>query len=255
MPAIKLTKSAIDSLQPRSADAVYWDSTLPGFGVKVTPKGRKVFIALYRTQGGKSRLRKYTIGPLGRITLHQARIAAQRIFAARLEGRDPAAEKLELRRREVVDRIDDVVEAFIADHVSKLRSSGELSRLLQRELILRWGARSVHDIKRRDVSDLVFGASVERSDHSAHKLLKTIKRFFSWCVGRAIMESSPATGVKSPLKATSRARILTDEELGRIVRGARQIGGVYGAIVEFLILTGQRREEVARMTWDELDPD
>jgi Arm DNA-binding domain len=197
MPTIKLTKAAIDSLQPSSADAVYWDSTLPGFGVKVTPKGRKVFIALYRTQGGTSRLRKYTIGPHGRVTLHQARTAAQRIFAARLEGRDPASEKLELRRRQVVDRVDDLVEAFITDHLSKLRSGGELSRLLRRELILRWGARSVHDIKRRDVSDLLFEAAVERTDHSAHKLLKTTKRFFSWCVGRAILETSPAVGVKS----------------------------------------------------------
>ena len=222
MPTIKLTKTAIDSLQPSSADAVYSDSTLPGFGVKVTPKGRKVFMALYRTQGGKSRLRKYTIGPCGRVTLHQARTAAQRIFAARLEGRDPAAEKLELRRREVIDRIDVVVEAFIADHVSTLRSSGELSRLLRRELILRWGARSIHDIKRRDVSDLVFEAAVERGDHSAHKLLKTIKRFFSWCVGRAILETSPAIGVKSPLKAISRDRVLTDDELEKILRGARQ---------------------------------
>src|SRR5262245_13181201 len=155
MPTIKLTKNAIDSLQPKLADAVYWDSTLSGFGVKVTPKGRKVFIAMYRTQGGKSRLRKYTIGPYGRVTLHQARAAAQRIFAARLDGRDPAAEKLEQRRRQVVDRVDDLVEAFIAEHVSKLRSSKELSRMLRRELIPRWAARSVHDIKRRDVSDLV----------------------------------------------------------------------------------------------------
>jgi integrase len=252
MPTIKLTKAGIDCLRPRPADAVYWDSTLPGFGVKVTPKGRKVFIAMYRTQGGKSRLRKYTIGPYGRITLHHARTAAQRIFAARLDGRDPAAEKLELRRRHVVDRIDDLVEAFIADHVSKLRSGGELSRLLRRELILRWGARSVHDIKRRDISDLVFEAAVERGDHSAHKLLKTVKRFFSWCVGRAVLETSPGIGVKSPLKAASRDRVLTDEELARILRGARQIGGPYGAIIEFLILTGQRREEVARMTWDEV---
>jgi len=252
MPTIKLTKAGIDCLRPRPADAVYWDSTLSGFGVKVTPKGRKVFIAMYRTQGGKSRLRKYTIGPYGRITLHHARTAAQRIFAARLDGRDPAAEKLELRRRQVVDRIDDLVEAFIADHVSKLRSGGELSRLLRRELILRWGARSVHDIKRRDISDLVFEAAAERGDHSAHKLLKTVKRFFSWCVGRAVLETSPGIGVKSPLKAASRDRVLTDEELARILRGARQIGGPYGAIIEFLILTGQRREEVARMTWDEV---
>jgi integrase len=79
--------------------------------------------------------------------------------------------------------------------------------------------------------------------------------FFSWCIGRAIVGVSPATGVRSPLKAIPRDRVLTDEELARILLGARQIGGAYGAIVEFLMLTGQRREEVAQMTWDELDLD
>jgi hypothetical protein len=64
-----------------------------GFGVKVTPKGRKVFIVLSRTGGAGSRLRKYTIGPYGRITPAMARAQAQKIFAARLDGRDPATEK------------------------------------------------------------------------------------------------------------------------------------------------------------------
>jgi hypothetical protein len=58
--------------------------------VKVTPKGRKVFIVLYRTAGAGSKLRKYAVGPYGRVTLHHARVAAQKVFAAKLEGRDPA---------------------------------------------------------------------------------------------------------------------------------------------------------------------
>ena len=87
MPSILLTKSAIDALPILQTDNIYWDSGLPGFGVKVTPKGRKVFIALYRTGGAGSRVRKYTIGPYGRITLAMARGQAQKIFAARLDGR------------------------------------------------------------------------------------------------------------------------------------------------------------------------
>ena len=70
-------------------DIVYWDSGCPGFGVKVTPKGRKVFVVLYRAGGSGSRLRKYTIGPYGRVTLHQARVVALKIFAARAEGKIP----------------------------------------------------------------------------------------------------------------------------------------------------------------------
>ena len=91
MPTIKLTKSAIDVLPTSSKDTVYWDQGCAGFGVKVTPRGRKVFIVLYRVAGAGTRVRKYTIGPYGKVTLHQARIAAQRVFTARLEGRDPAA--------------------------------------------------------------------------------------------------------------------------------------------------------------------
>ena len=63
MPRIKLTKSAIDALPTPDSDMVYWDAALPGFGIKVTPKGRKVFIVLYCAGGAGSRLRKYTIGP------------------------------------------------------------------------------------------------------------------------------------------------------------------------------------------------
>ncbi|MET0688076.1 Arm DNA-binding domain-containing protein [Methyloceanibacter sp.] len=108
MPKVKLTKSTIDALATPGKDIVYWDSGFPGFGVKVTPKGRKVFIVLYRTGGAGSRLRKYTIGPYGRVTLHQAHKTALKIFAARTEGRDPAAEKQHARHRMVTDRVEDL---------------------------------------------------------------------------------------------------------------------------------------------------
>jgi Arm DNA-binding domain len=137
MPTIKLTKSAVDALAPTARDEVYWDAGLPGFGVKVTPRGRKVFIAMYRVHGGTSRLRKYTIGPYGRVTLHHARATAQRVFTARLDGGDPAAEKLEKRRQQVADRIDDLVESFIAEHLATLKSGRELAQLLRREVLPR----------------------------------------------------------------------------------------------------------------------
>jgi hypothetical protein len=56
VPTIKITKTAIDALPVHAKDTVYWDAGLPGFGVKVTPKGKKVFIVLYRTGGAGSRL-------------------------------------------------------------------------------------------------------------------------------------------------------------------------------------------------------
>ena len=124
MPRIKLTKSAIDALPTPDSDLVYWDAALPGFGVKVTPIGRKVFIVLYRTGGAGSRLRKYTIGPYGHVTLHQARIAAQKVFTAKLDGRDPASEKREAKRRVAVDRVEDLLETFIGQRLLQNRSVG-----------------------------------------------------------------------------------------------------------------------------------
>ena len=253
MPRIKLTKSAIDALPTPATDVVYWDAGCPGFGVKVTPKGRKVFIVLYRTGGGGSKLRKYTIGPYGRVTLHQARVAAQRVFAAKLEGRDPASEKREAKRRVVADRVEDLLETFIAQHLSQNRSGGEIARLLRREVEKPWAGRSIHEITKRDVVELISAIKQRGAPVAANKALKSVKTFFSWCVGRAVLDQSPAEGVPLPAKEVARDRVLNDKELAQVILGARKIGGPYGVIVELLALTGQRREEVAGLQQEELD--
>jgi integrase len=253
MPRAKLTKSTIDAFPTPAKDTVYWDSGCPGFGVKVTPKGRKVFIVLYRAGGAGSRLRKYTIGPFGRVTLHQARVAALKIFADRAEGKDPAAEKQQARRRLVADRVEDLVELFITEHLSKKRSAREISRLLRREVVPKWATRSIHEIGKRDVIELVGEVMARGAPSAANKLLKVIKTFFGWCVGRAILDISPAKGLAAPARETARDRVLDDNELARIIKATRQIDGPYGGIVELLALTGQRREEVAQLTWNELD--
>ena len=253
MPRIRLTKRAIDALPTSQTDAIYWDAGFPGFGVKVTPKGRKVFVVLYRTGGAGSKLRKYTIGPYGRVTLHQARIAAEKVFAAKLEGRDPAAEKREAKRRVVADRVEDLLESFIAQRLSQNRSGGEIARLLRREVGKAWTGRSIHEISKRDVVEVISAIEQRGAPVAANKTLKSIKTFLRWCVGRAVLDQSPAEGVPLPTKEVTRERVLNDQELAQVILAARVMDGPYGGIVELLALTGQRREEVARMTWNELD--
>jgi integrase len=253
MPRIRLTKSAIDALPTSKFDVVYWDAGCPGFGVKVTPKGRKVFIALYRTGGAGSRLRKYTIGPYGRVTLHQARVAAHKVFAAKLEGRDPAAEKRAARRRIVADRVEDLLETFIAQRLSQNRSGGQIARLLRREVGKTWAGRSIHEISKRDVVEVVTAIEQRGAPAAANKALKATKTFLRWCVGRAVLDQSPAEGVPLPSKEVARDRVLDDNELAHVILAARKIGGPYGGIVELLALTGQRREEVAGLQREELD--
>jgi integrase len=252
IPRIRLTKSVIDELPVLSKDTVYWDAGTPGFGVKVTPKGRKVFLVMYRVAGAGSRLRKYTIGPYGRITLPMARAQAQKIFAARLDGRDPAEEKKQSRRRLVVDRIDDLVERFIQEHVSRVGTRNRLTNLLRRDVIPHWGTKSIHEIKKRDVSDLV-SLIAQRNANASYRLLKTLKTFFRWCIARAVIDFSPAEGLSTGYRETSRDRVLTDRELAAVILGARQMPHPYAGIVELLALTGQRREEVTQLRWHELD--
>ena len=253
MPRIRLTKSAIDSLPTPESDLVYWDAGCPGFGVKVTPKGRKVFIVLYRTGGADSKLRKYTIGPYGRVTLHQARVAAQRVFAAKLEGHDPAADKREAKRRVVADRVEDLLETYIAQRLSQNRSGSKIARLLRREIGLAWVGRSIHEISKRDVVELVSTVEQRGAPIAANKTLRSIKTFMRWCVGRAVLDQSPAEGVPLPSKEVARDRVLDDNELAQVILAARTIGGPYGGIVELLALTGQRREEAARLQRTELN--
>ncbi len=253
MPRIKLTKSAIDALATPASDVVYWDASCPGFGLKITPKGRKVFIVLYRTGGAGSKLCKYTIGPYGRVTLHQARVAAQKVFTAKLEGRDPAAEKREARRRIVADRVEDLLDAFISQRLSQNRSGGEIARVLRREFGRPWVGRSLHEISKRDVVEVISAIEQRGAPVAANKALKSIKTFLRWCVGRAVLDQSPAEGVPMHPREVAQDSVLDDKELAQVILAAKKMGDPYGGIIELLALTGQRREEVARLTWQELD--
>src|SRR5262249_40645406 len=218
-----------------------------------TPAAPALFIVLYRTGGAGSKLRKYTIGPYGRVTLHQARVAAQKVFAAKLDGRDPAAEKREVKRRIVADRVEDLLETFIAQRLSQNRSGGEIARLLRREMGKAWAGRSIHEISKRDVVERVSAIEQRGAPVAANKTLKSIKTFLRWCMGRAVLDQSPAENVPLPSKEIARDRVLDDDELAQVILAARKIGGPYGGIVELLALTGQRGEEAAGLAWKELD--
>lgn len=151
------------------------------------------------------------------------------------------------------DRVEDLIEVFIVQHVSKTRKAAEVSRMLRREVVSRWGNRSVREINKRDVIELASEIAQRGTPIAANKLLKVVKTFLNWCAGRAIIDNSPAEGVPLPGKEVARDRVLTDDELASVIVAARKMGGAYGGIVEMLALTGQRREEVARMVWDEID--
>jgi integrase len=153
----------------------------------------------------------------------------------------------------VADLVEDLLETFIAQRLSQNRSAAETSRLLRREVGKPWAGRSIHTIGKRDVVEVVSAIVQRGAPGAANKALKSLKTFLRWCVGQAVLDQSPAEGVPLPMKEVARDRVLNDAELTQVILAARKIGGPYGAIVELLALTGQRREEVARLHWEELD--
>lgn len=255
MPKLHLTKSVIDDLTPGSSETVYWDDGVPGFGLKVTPQGRKVFIVLYRTKDGLSRLRKYTIGTYGQTTLAIARIAAQKVLADKNEGKDPAAVKRDLRKRVVTDTVEDMVKEYRSRHVDALRAGYEINRIIATEILCRWGTKSIHEIDRRDILSALDEIVARGSPSAANYAFSVMRAMFNWAIGRGILEKSPCTGLSKPAPVNSRSRVLSDHELREIIFAARRTSRPYGAIVELLALLGQRRSEVSEMTWQEVDLD
>ena len=153
----------------------------------------------------------------------------------------------------VADRLEELLETFITQHVSQNWSAAEIARLLRREVGRPWAGKSIHEITKRDVVEVISAIDQRGAPVAANKALKTIKTFLRWCVGRAILDRSPADGVRLPAKEVTRDRVLSDQELAQIILAARDLGEPYGGIVEFLALTGQRREEVAQLRWEEID--
>jgi integrase len=255
MPRIKLTKRVIDELQPEAIDKFYWDIDITGLAVKVTPKGRKTFLVQYRPGGRNSPTRKVFIGQYGTVTVHKARQEASQILGLRAEGRDPALERQQARRRAESDRFSDVANDFLARHASQNRTVEETTRVIRHDVLPKWGSRSIHEIGKRDVNDLLDAVVARGSPVAANRLLAALRKLFNWSVSRGIVTASPCAGISAPHREKSRDRVLNDDELVSIIKAAHDMGGAFGGIIRMLVYSAQRRNEVSGMTWSELDLD
>jgi integrase len=149
-----------------------------------------------------------------------------------------------------------VVEEFLDRHVrrsNRARTQEETERLFRLHILPRWRGRMIRDINRRDVIEMVDRVVDGGSPVAANRALTVAKTFFNWCVSRDILTASPAQGVKPPTAEKSRDRVLDDAELKLVWEAAGQVGYPFGTMTRLLIATGQRRDEVAKMRWDEVD--
>lgn len=126
---------------------------------------------------------------------------------------------------------------------------------LRNNLVRLSGTKSIASVTKADILRMLDDVRSRGVAQGANRLLAHTKRFFGWCVERGVIDQSPASGIRPPVKERGRDRVLSDEEIARVWEAAMAMGHPVGPAVQMLLLTGQRRDEVSHMRWSDLDAD
>jgi integrase len=255
MATARLTKQTVTSAQPGARDALIWDSKVPGFGLKVTPSGAKVFVYQFRLGGRGAKVRRYTIGKLGPFTPDTARSEAERLAMLVAQGLDPQRQKVESRRQAVVLAFSTYIDRFERDRlkIEWPASAGEVRAMLDRYAVPILKDTPLPAITRTDIRDVL--AQVRQRPATSAKLFAVLRHMFRWAVNEGDLVNSPLEGMVPPKGAASRDRVLEDWEIVRVWCGTLELGYPFGPMVRLLLLNGSRREEVAALSWNELRRD
>jgi integrase len=152
------------------------------------------------------------------------------------------------------DPLEKVVDTFIERYARpNTRSWAETERMLKREVVGAWKGRCLSEIGKADVHELLDAIVDRGSPIAANRVLAALRRMCNWALERGIVKASPCDGVSPPSAVQSRDRVLSDDELAEVWRACNNIRWPFGPLIQLLILTGQRRDEVAEMRWSEID--
>jgi integrase len=270
MRARKLTDIAICNLKPAKERYEISDLHAKGLRVVIHPSGTRTFVYRYWYAG---KPRKLTFENV--TSLAAARKLAGDAQLKVAQGRNPAAEKQKRKQQEREaaaqarataellrqDGMAALAAQFISKHARALTrsSSAKATERIFRNIILpAWPDKTVHQVKRRDIIDLLEfvaegGKGVRPRPIQANRTHAVLRKFFNWCVARDIIPVSPCLGVVPPAKEVARERVLNDAEIVALWRACDEIHPRYGAFVRLLLLTAQRRREVAELPWGEID--
>lgn len=219
---------------PESGQKTYYDDNLPGFGVRVSQGGTKSYVVMY----GKNRRLK-TLGRYPTMSLKDARAAAKRV-QGELALRSPQGwEKPNISFQEAKER-------FLADSEArnKPKTVYEYRRLLNRYFTYE---KKLHEITRHDIMKVV--GKLKNTPIEERAAFVAIRTLMNWAVKHGLIDASPVP--KLTYQAQARSRVLSDLELKLVWKRAKEVGYPHGRIIQLLILTGQRRGEVAalRRSW------
>jgi integrase len=246
---MKLTQSSITTLTlpPGKADAVVFDSEIPGFGLRLRESGASSWILQYRV-GTKQR--RLSLGTTSAVGAQEARKQASKLYAAIKLGQDPAQEKI-ANRTLALETLGAVMPAYLAEQQKRLRprSLAEVRRHLLVHLKPLHGL-PLAAVERRTVAARLTTIAETHSGPTANRVRSSLAAFFAWAISEGYVDDSPVAWIKRR-EEQPRDRVLTDDELREIWTALRD--DAYGRIVKLLILTGARREEIGALRWSEVD--
>jgi integrase len=269
---MKLTEHKIETLPVKKGrkDRLVFDDTQRGLAVRVAANGGRNYLCQYTLHGEKWRV---PLGACSALSLAKAREAAAAIMGDVAKGRNPAAERKEAaaaeRAKRARDRltlrvlIDDwhrlhlagrrasyAAEAVRALHYAFADVLDDAAEDLDRTTIVRLLDAQTRRRKRTSASDMQPRGAAIVGRTAAYG-----RAAFAWAVKRGMVHANPFAHLPVTKGIAKRERVLTDEEIGEIWRAAGTVSAPYSTIIRILVLTGQRRGEVAGMTWGELSDD
>jgi integrase len=231
---VNLTDLSIRSLSPpQKGQKDYFDTVVPGFGVRVSQGGTRSFFLFV---GKKNSRERKSIGRWGIITLAQARAEAKRLLAERTLGHR------QLKTITFSAALLQFEEQWYP-HL-KPRTIKDYKRIFKDHFSKKLGDYRLADIEFETITAIT-DKLVKTPTEQKHALV-VCNTFFRWCVRRRLLKHSSLDGVDIP-KPPSRKRVLSDEELTKVYRALVDCPDPFRSIVRLLILSGQRRGEITAL--------
>jgi integrase len=245
---VALTKAAVKKLALPAGkdDVVFWDSTLPGFGLRIRKGGKRTYMVQFRDSGKNTR--KVVIGNADVRDADDARAEAKKLLGGVATGNDPAKAKREARQ---ATKLGEVMGQYLAHAAGKQKAS----TLKETTRNLKIHAKPLHSSAIRSIDRMAIAGLHEKITASsgptqANRVLAALSTLFTWSIGKGFIDNNPVFAVPKNAEI-SRERALSDAEI-RAIWKATEPDTDYNRIIRLLLLTGCRRSEVGGMQWSEL---
>lgn len=249
----KLNKRIVDALDARDKDYFVWDETLPGFGVRVLPSGRKSFLIQYRDASGRTR--RKGLGRYGTVTAEEAKTEARGLLSSVARGKNPAEEA---RRKKGAPTVTELCERFMTDYVPthcKESTEKEYRRCVDLFIKPAFGSIQAEEVERSHIADLHH--KHRDKPYQANRTLGVLSVMFNqaevWDIRRD--GSNPCRHVKK-YEEKKRERYLSPDEFKRLGKTLikMEAEGVESKsainCIRLLILTGARLGEIQTLKWE-----